>query len=219
MNAYERTLQEDLVELPETQQLEILQVLTLQNIAAQDVITWLRERKLWFEGQQGYRGPVQAAYEGTDNTELKDAIDYLWATLFGDQMVSQIRTTEPQWAMEVNGVLEVVLGLTDLPEDEEEQLRISFYEMGGGRPWLAIDTAGLTEAKAEYEARVAADEQIALERENQRLADEAAETLKAELRAFVAARSAVALERVESGEITSQAGIVAVVSAEQIEAA
>ncbi|HBE71387.1 MAG TPA: hypothetical protein DDW52_24840, partial [Planctomycetaceae bacterium] len=165
MNAYERTLQADLVELPETQQLEILQVLTLQNIAAQDVITWLRERKLWFEGQQGYRGPVQAAYAGTDNIQLKDAIDYLWATLFGDQKVSQIRTTEPQWAMEVNGVLEVVLGLTDLPEDEEEQLRISFYEMGGGRPWRGTNAAALAAEKAAHEQALA-------EAEVKRLADE-----------------------------------------------
>ncbi|MCR9199990.1 MAG: hypothetical protein NXI04_15245 [Planctomycetaceae bacterium] len=131
MNAYERTLQADLVDLPEPQQLEILQVLSQQNIAAQNVITWLRERKLWFEGQQGYRGPVQAPYEGTESTELKDAIDYLWATLFGDQKVDVIRTTEPQWAMEVNGVLEIVLNLTELPEDEEEQLRVSLYEYGG----------------------------------------------------------------------------------------
>ena len=225
MNAYERTLQEDMAGLSEEQQIAALRVMTVHDIPRDAVEDWFRETELWYEGQKGFRGPVQNVFEDEEVNKFDDDIEYLYATVFGKQRVDSLRTTVVAWALRVADIVQTVMTVMDKPEPLQLAYRAAFYQLGGGLQWPDMDATALAEAKVEHETALAeAEAQRLADEEAQRLAEEAAELerqraeeaerVKEQLRGFVAAKSAVALERIESSEVTTESQVVAIFTAE-----
>lgn len=198
MNAYERTLQADMAELSADDQIAALRVMTVTDIERDAVESWFRETELWYEGQRGFRGPVQRVFEDESEDKFDDDIEYLYATVFGKQKVEFLRTTVAHWAVRVAEIVETVMAVMDKPEAMQLAYRASFYQLGGGLQWPEIDAAGLAAAQTEYETT----------RVNEQRARD--------LRAYVAARTTIAYEHIASGAANSQADILGLFATEEI---
>lgn len=224
MNAYERTLQEDMAGLTEERKIAALRAITVSDISRDHVEDWFRETELWYEGQKGFRGPVQKVFDDDKEDKFDDDIEYLYATVFGKQRVDFLRTTVAPWALRVAEIVDTVMAVMEKPVEAQLAYRASFYQLGGGLQWPDMDAAALAQAKTEYEqAQADAEAQRLADEEAQRLADEAAELerqqaeqaeqTKRQLRAFLAAKSAVATEQLEAGQITATSQIVDIFAA------
>lgn len=201
MNPYERSTAIDFAPFPEDEQrVAVLRVMTAADIPAGRVVDWFRETELWFEGQSGFRGPVQDVLDG-EGTEHDDDIEYLYATLFGAQKVEFLRTTNPLWARKVATILETILSLIDKHDSEKAFFRQSFYAMGGGRPWKDLAVVDYAAARDEFQAAQEAAAAAEAERVAAAEAAEAAEQQRRDLRAaWVSLENSEINEAVASGD-------------------
>ena len=154
MNGYEKSVSLGLTGT-DSQQVAILQTLTVSDISVDAVRVWLRENLLWFRtSPTTMGGGIQQIIE-SDQTpaETKQQLGIFWSAVFGDG-AKNLLTTVPTWA---GLVWQIIQGLTQAAPDAAA-LVDSFYALDGGRPHrdLTVEQFAAQRTTAETEAALTA---------------------------------------------------------------
>ena len=154
MNGYEKSVSLGLTGT-DSQQVAILQTLTVSDISVGAVRVWLRENLLWFRtSPTTMGGGIQQIIE-SDQTpaETKQQLGIFWSAVFGDG-AKNLLTTVPTWA---GLVWQIIQGLTQAAPDAAA-LVDSFYALDGGRPHrdLTVEQFAAQRTTAETEAALTA---------------------------------------------------------------
>lgn len=181
MNALEKSEQLALTGTDE-EIVAVLRTLTARDIPIADVSAWLRDRQLWIETPEGSAGSLYQVYAATENAIAKAGIAELYASVFRGQAQS-IRTSRPDIAIRVAGVMQIIKATIDPTGEVETEL----YALAGGRPWSDVTPKQLAEQRADREKL----------------------SSRQELHAAVAARRNRLATAIDAGEVTNEAEAVA----------
>jgi hypothetical protein len=132
MNGYEKSVALNLTGT-DAEIVAILKTLAVGDIRVDAVRTWMREHMIWYRGSDGLmKGSLATAY-ATALTGQQVSLDYLHATVWGDS-ATVLRTTDPFWAPQVADLVGLVAALVPAVAALVDE----FYDLDGGRPYLAL---------------------------------------------------------------------------------
>ena len=145
-NAYEKALQLGLTGT-DAQIVSELQSLTLNDIKSVDAADWLQENSHWQQGPSGMVGSLVSPYNASTGANRKKFDDvWGWIYVVGS---SKLKTTIVSPANRTLFVINQIPSIT-------ANIRNSFYDLGGGRPYKDDTTTTYDAQRTAYNAAVAA---------------------------------------------------------------
>jgi len=128
----------------------ILQAVTRDAIAPQAARTFLREQELWMQTKTGMSGAIEDA---TIPAPMEPLFDKFWSAIYGGG-ADKLGTNAATYAVDFHTGVSGLVALGAMTADQAT----AWYDLGGGRPWVATVEADVTALRAANTAQAAIDD-------------------------------------------------------------